>query len=61
MTESFESYTKHKSKLIEKLKNYMQNHKNYHNQLNTESAKLTQKFFSGNNMYDSITKSDTPL
>jgi len=39
----------------------MQNHKNYHNQLNTESAKLTQKFFSGNNMYDSITKSDTPL
>ncbi len=60
-TESFESYTKHKSKLIEKLKNYMQNHKNYHNQLNKESAKLTQKFFSGNNMYDSITKSDTPL
>jgi glycosyltransferase involved in cell wall biosynthesis len=60
-TESFESYAKHKSKLIEKLKNYMQNHKNYHNQLNTESAKLTQKFFSGNNMYDSITKSDTPL
>ena len=60
-TESFDSYTKHKSKLIEKLKNYMQNHKNYHNQLNTESAKLTQKFFSGNNMYDTITKSDTPL
>mgnify|MGYP003111347830 FL=1 len=60
-TESFDSYTKHKSKLIEKLKNYMQNHKNYHNQLNTESAKLTQKFFSGNNMYDAITKSDTPL
>ena len=60
-TESFESYTKHKSKLIEKLKNYMQNYKNYHNQLNTESAKLTQKFFSGNNMYDTITKSDTPL
>jgi glycosyltransferase involved in cell wall biosynthesis len=60
-TESFESYTKHKSKLIEKLKNYMQNYKNYHNQLNTESAKLTQKFFSGNNMYDAITRSDTPL
>ena len=60
-TESFDSYTKHKSKLIEKLKNYMQNHKNYHNQLNTESAKLTQTFFSGNNMYDAITKSDTPL
>ena len=60
-TESFDSYTKHKSKLIDKIKNYMQNHKNYHNQLNTESAKLTQKFFSGNNMYDAITKSDTPL
>ena len=60
-TESFDSYTKHKSKLIEKLKNYMQSHKNYHNQLNTESAKLTQTFFSGNNMYDAITKSDTPL
>ncbi len=60
-TESFDSYTKHKSKLIEKLKNYMQSHNNYHNQLNTESAKLTQTFFSGNNMYDAITKSDTPL
>ena len=60
-TESFDSYTKHKSKLIDKIKNYMQNHKNYHNQLNTESAKLTQTFFSGNNMYDAITKSDTPL
>ena len=59
-TESFDSYTKHKSKLIEKLKNYMQSHKNYHNQLNTESAKLTHTFFSGNNMYDAITKSDKP-
>lgn len=53
-TESFESYTKHKSKLIEKLKNYMKNYKNYHNQLNTESANLTANFFSGSNLYDSI-------
>ena len=53
-TESFDSYTKHKSKLIEKLKNYMLYHKNYHNQLNTESAKLTANFFSGTEMYKTI-------
>ena len=53
-TESFDSYTKHKSKLIEKLKNYMQYHNNYHNQLNTESAKLTANFFSGTEMYKTI-------
>ena len=47
-------------KLIEKLKNYMVYHNNYHNQLNTESAKLTANFFSGSKMYDPI-KSDTPL
>ena len=61
-TESFDGYTKHKSQLIQKLKNYMENHKNFHNQLNTESVLLTQNFFSGNSMYDTIkTKSDTPL
>jgi len=53
-TEDFDSYKRHKGKLIEKLKNYMQYHKNYHNQLNTESAKLTTNFFSGAEMYKTI-------
>ena len=60
-TESWDSYQKNKTKVVQKLKNYMENHGNYHNMLNTESARLTQNFFSGNHMYDTITKSDTPL
>ena len=60
-TESFDSYTKHKSKLIEKLKNYMVYHKNYHNHLNTQSVQLTQNFFSGSKLYETIKNSDTPL
>ena len=55
-TESWDSYVKNKSKVIQKLKNYMESYKNYHNLVNTESAQLTQKFFSGNKMYDTITK-----
>jgi len=53
-TEDFDSYKRHKGKLIEKLKNYVVYHKNYHNQLNTESAKLTANFFSGAEMYKTI-------
>jgi len=60
-TESWDSYEKNKTKIVQKLKNYMENHNNYHNMLNTESARLTQNFFSGNRMYDTITQSDTPL
>jgi len=60
-TESWDSYQKNKTKIVQKLKNYMENHNNYHNMLNTESARLTQNFFSGNRMYDTITQSDTPL
>ena len=55
-TESWDSYVKNKSKVIQKLKNYMESYKNYHNLVNTESAQLSQKFFSGNKMYDTITK-----
>ena len=55
-TESWDSYVTNKSKVIQKLKNYMESYNNYHNLVNTESAQLTQKFFSGNKMYDIITK-----
>ena len=59
-TESWDSYIANKDKIVVKLKEYMQNHKNYHNHLNTESTKLTQDYFSGSNLYNTI-KSDTPL
>ena len=53
-TESWDSYQKHKGKVIERIRKYMQNHKNYSNYLNSNAAELHNKFFSGSKLYDKI-------
>jgi len=53
-TESWDSYQKHKSKVVDKLKNYMENHKNYHNYLNNNTTRLSKDFFGGSKLYQTI-------
>ena len=53
-TESWDSYTQHKDKVIEKIKNYMENHKSYHNYLNNNTARLSKDFFGGSKLYETI-------
>jgi len=45
-TESFESYTKHKSAVIDRVQHYMENYKSYLPRLNTQTDKLTKNYFS---------------
>jgi len=45
-TESFESYTKHKSAVIDRVQHYMENYKSYLPRLNKQTDKLTKNYFS---------------
>ena len=56
-TESFDSYTKHKGKIVAKLKDYVENFNNYDNVIKSNTDSLSKQFFSANNMYETITKS----
>jgi hypothetical protein len=53
-TESWDSYTKNKSKVVERIRKYMQNYKNYNNYLNSNAVSLHENFFSGSKLYKTI-------
>ena len=55
-TESWDSYQKHQSKLVAKLKDYIENYRNYDNIIKANTASLTKQFFSASNMYETIAK-----
>jgi len=58
-TESWDSYQKHKGKVINKLKDYMENYKSYHNYLNNNTTTLSKDFFGGSKLYQTIQDSNT--
>jgi hypothetical protein len=53
-TESWDSYIQHKNKLVERIRKYMNNYKNYNNYLNSNAVSLHENFFSGSKLYDKI-------
>jgi hypothetical protein len=53
-TEDWDSYTKNKSKVVERIRKYMQNYKNYNNYLNSNAVSLHENFFSGSKLYKTI-------
>ena len=53
-TEDWESYQQHKPKVVERVRKYMSNYKNYNNYLNSNAATLHEKFFSGAKLYETI-------
>ena len=55
-TEDWDSYQKHKSKLVAKLKDYIENYRNYDNMIKANTASLSKQFFSADNMYETIAK-----
>jgi hypothetical protein len=53
-TENWDSYKQHKSKIIERVRKYMKDYKNYGNYLNSNAVSLHEKFFSGTKLYNTI-------
>jgi hypothetical protein len=53
-TEDWDSYTKNKTKVVERIRKYMQNYKNYNNYLNSNAVSLHENFFSGSKLYKTI-------
>ena len=53
-TESWDSYTKYKSKVISKLKDFVDSHKNYDNLVKVNANTLGKEFFSSNKLYEAI-------
>ena len=53
-TESFESYTKHKHLVVERIVNYMENYKKFLPRLNTQVDLLTEDFFSCNGILKNL-------
>ena len=53
-TEDWDSYTKNKTKVVERIRKYMQNYKNYNNYLNSNAVSLHENFFSGSKLYETI-------
>jgi hypothetical protein len=53
-TESWDSYTQYKTKLVDRIRKYMKDYKNYDNYLNSNAVSLHKNFFSGSKLYDTI-------
>ena len=53
-TEDWDSYTQNKTKVVERIRKYMQNYKNYNNYLNSNAVSLHENFFSGSKLYETI-------
>ena len=54
-TEDWDSYTTHKTKVVEKIRGYIDRYDNYNNYLNSNAVSLGEKFFSGSKLYEIIT------
>ena len=55
-TESFESYKKNKQHVIDRIVDYMENYKKYLPSLDKQVKKLNKDFFSGEKLYDAISR-----
>ena len=53
-TESWDKYQEHKSSVIETIHDYMINYEKYRNAMLTQTRKLTDNFFSGKLLYETI-------
>lgn len=53
-TDSFDSYTKHKDKVIEKIVEYVENHENYLVAIDKQIKRLKQEFFSCNKLLENL-------
>ena len=53
-TESWDKYQEHKSSVIETIHDYMINYEKYRNAILTQTRKLTDNFFSGKQLYNTI-------
>lgn len=53
-TEDFSSYRKHRGKIVDKLRNYIENYDDYLVSLEKQRAKLNRDFFSGKELYEAI-------
>ena len=53
-TESFANYREYKTELVEQIRDYMENYKEYLPSLNRQVTKLNQNFFSGEALYEVI-------
>lgn len=53
-TESWDKYLKHKSSVIETIHDYIVNYEKYRNAMLTQTRKLTDNFFSGKLLYETI-------
>jgi len=55
-TESFDSYKTNRANLVAKIKDYMENYKNFLIPLDKQRVKLQTDYFSGNALYEQIKK-----
>jgi glycosyltransferase involved in cell wall biosynthesis len=53
-TEDFASYKKHRSEVVAKIKDYMENYSTYLVALDKQRTKLNKEFFSGKALYDTV-------
>ena len=53
-TESFESYTKHRKELCDKIVDYMENYRDYANYIPQQARSLTENFFSAGNLLENL-------
>lgn len=53
-TEDFSSYRTHRGKIVDKLRNYIENYDDYRVSLEKQESKLNQDFFSGKELYEVI-------
>ena len=54
-TENLQSYKQNKQKVIEKITDYMENYINYKSKILKQKEKLNQMYFSGTQLYKTIT------
>lgn len=59
-TEDWDSYQANKHKLVERIRKYMKDYKNYGNYLNNNLQSLSTNFFSGSKLYEVITTDVSP-
>lgn len=53
-TEDFDAYKKHRTELVAKLRNYVENYNSYLPSINRQVTKLNSEFFSGTELYRTI-------